>query len=61
TTIFYYFLLRKLELIITLGTFEERIDEMIKNKQKLSDSIVKAGENWITEMNNEQLKEIFNL
>jgi len=46
---------------ITLGTLEERIDEMIEQKQGLSEMIVGGGENWITEMSTEELREIFTL
>jgi SNF2 family DNA or RNA helicase len=47
--------------LITLGTFEEKIDEMIKAKQELANLTVATGENWITELSNKELKEIFNL
>src|SRR5207247_1623947 len=33
---------------VTLGTLEERIDEMIERKLGLSQQIVGSGENWIT-------------
>lgn len=46
---------------ITLGTLEERIDEMLELKQGLSDSIVTNGENWITELSTEELRELFAL
>lgn len=46
---------------ITLGTIEERIDEMLEEKQALANSIIGSGENWITEMSNDQLKELFRL
>lgn len=46
---------------ITLGTLEERIDEMLELKQGLSDSIVAGGENWITEMSTDELRELFAL
>jgi len=47
---------------ITKGTIEEKIDGMLQEKSKLSDEIIaKTGENWITEMNNDQLKELFTL
>jgi SNF2 family DNA or RNA helicase len=36
--------------LITLGTFEERIDEMIKAKQELANMTVSTGESWITEL-----------
>ena len=47
---------------ITKGTVEEKIDEMIEGKLKLSNDIIQSGsEAWITEMNNEQLMEMFTL
>ncbi|OXM83208.1 ATP-dependent helicase [Paenibacillus rigui] len=46
---------------VTLGTLEERIDEMIDKKQGLSQQIVGNGEQWITEMSTEDLKELFAL
>jgi len=47
---------------ITKGTIEEKIDEMIEEKMVLSDDIIaSSGENWITEMSNEKLFEIFSL
>ncbi|WP_238546109.1 DEAD/DEAH box helicase [Tumebacillus flagellatus] len=46
---------------VTLGTLEERIDEMIERKQGLSKQIVGSGENWITEMSNQELRDIFAL
>ncbi|CAN7723824.1 DEAD/DEAH box helicase [Paenibacillus sp. LjRoot153] len=46
---------------VTLGTLEERIDEMIGRKQGLSDQIVGTGENWVTEMSTSELRELFAL
>ncbi|TXK76922.1 DEAD/DEAH box helicase [Paenibacillus sp. N3.4] len=46
---------------VTLGTLEERIDEMIERKKGLSDQIVGTGENWITEMSTGELRELFAL
>ncbi|MFN0085137.1 MAG: DEAD/DEAH box helicase [Blastocatellia bacterium] len=43
------------------GTLEEKIDEMIENKQSLAASIVGAGEGWLTELSTKQLKELFAL
>jgi SNF2 family DNA or RNA helicase len=43
------------------GTLEEKIDEMIQSKQKLSEKVVGTGEAWLTELSNEQLKELFAL
>jgi SNF2 family DNA or RNA helicase len=46
---------------ISLGTLEERIDEMIERKQGLSDQIVGGGENWVTELSTGELRELFAL
>ncbi|QAT40648.1 DEAD/DEAH box helicase [Clostridium sp. JN-9] len=47
---------------ITKGTIEEKIDSMIEEKQKLaSDIIGSSGENWITELDNKSLMELFRL
>ncbi len=47
---------------ITKGTVEEKIDKMIADKVDLAESIVAAsGENWITEMDNHQLVDLFTL
>ncbi|MFH0736331.1 MAG: DEAD/DEAH box helicase [bacterium] len=47
---------------ITKGTIEEKIDIMIERKSKLTAEIVSATqENWITEMDNKQLYELFRL
>ena len=47
--------------LITLGTFEEKIDEIIKSKQELADLTVSTGEKWITELSNSELSDIFSL
>jgi len=46
---------------ISLGTIEERIDEMIERKQSLSQQIVGGSEGWITELSNTELRELFAL
>ncbi|MCP4693914.1 MAG: DEAD/DEAH box helicase [Desulfobacterales bacterium] len=47
---------------LTRGTVEEKIDEMLEDKAKLSrDVISDAGEKWITEMENDELLEMFRL
>lgn len=46
---------------VTLGTLEEKIDEMIESKQSLSEQVVTGSENWITELSTEELKELFTL
>ncbi|MDD4680451.1 MAG: DEAD/DEAH box helicase, partial [Clostridia bacterium] len=47
---------------VTKGTIEEKIDELIEEKQKLSRDILSVeNEQWITEYNNEELMRIFTL
>jgi SNF2 family DNA or RNA helicase len=36
---------------ITLGTVEEKIDQMLVDKQKVADSIVGNDESWLTTLN----------
>ena len=47
--------------MITLGTFEEKIDEMLKAKKELADLAVYEGEKIITELSDEEIYEIFTL
>jgi SNF2 family DNA or RNA helicase len=43
------------------GTLEERIDLMIEQKRALAEQVVGTGENWITELSTEQLRDLFSL
>ena len=47
--------------MITLGTFEEKIDEMLKSKKELADLAVYEGEKIITELSDNEIYEIFSL
>lgn len=47
--------------MITLGTFEGKIDEMLKSKKELADLAVYEGEKIITELSDEEIYEIFTL
>ena len=47
--------------LITLGTFEEKINSIIQGKRALTDLTLIKGEKWITELSNEELKELFSL
>ena len=47
--------------MITLGTFEEKIDEMLKSKKELADMAVYEGEKIITELSDEEIYNIFTL
>lgn len=46
---------------VTMGTLEERIDELIEHKMELSSNIIGSGEQWITELSADELKEVFTL
>ena len=46
---------------ITKGTFEERINKMIQDKEELASLTVGSGEKFITEMNSDELKELLSL
>jgi superfamily II DNA or RNA helicase len=46
---------------LCLGTLEEKIDEMIEQKKKIASSVVGTGEQWLTELTTEELKELFTL
>lgn len=47
--------------LICQGTLEERIDELIESKKQLSEQVVGSGENWITEMSDDELKGLVSL
>jgi SNF2 family DNA or RNA helicase len=46
---------------VCVGTLEEKIDEMIERKQEVAQRVVGSGEGWLTELSNEQLKDLFAL
>ncbi|MGV9601930.1 DEAD/DEAH box helicase [Streptosporangium sandarakinum] len=46
---------------ICVDTLEERIDEMIERKRSLAESVVGTGEDWISELSTDQLRELFRL
>lgn len=46
---------------VTVGTLEERIDEMIEAKQDLAESIIGGGEEWITELSTDELRDLVTL
>jgi SNF2 family DNA or RNA helicase len=43
------------------GTLEDKIDEMIERKKEIAANVVGAGEGWLTELTNAELKELFAL
>jgi SNF2 family DNA or RNA helicase len=46
---------------ITRGTFEERINEMIRSKRELADMAVGTGETWVGQLPPEELQALFRL
>ncbi|WP_054958462.1 DEAD/DEAH box helicase [Paenibacillus dakarensis] len=47
--------------LISQGTLEERIDELIEQKKSLSEQVVGSGETWLTEMSNGELRQLIEL
>jgi hypothetical protein len=43
------------------GTLEEHIDELIESKKALAESVVGAGEGWLTELSTDELRDIMSL
>ncbi|GAA1587186.1 DEAD/DEAH box helicase [Actinoplanes couchii] len=46
---------------ICTGTLEEKIDAMIERKKALASAVVGTGEQWITDLSTDQLRELFSL
>lgn len=46
---------------VVRGTLEERIDQMIESKTALAENIIGSGEQWLTELDTSQLREILTL
>jgi len=43
---------------VCTGTLEERIHDMIESKKALAEQVVGTGENWLTELNTDQLRDL---
>jgi SNF2 family DNA or RNA helicase len=46
---------------VCAGTLEERIDQLITSKKDLADRIVGAGETWISELSDADLRDMVTL
>ncbi|MGL5034022.1 MAG: DEAD/DEAH box helicase, partial [Microcystaceae cyanobacterium] len=46
---------------VTLGTLEEKIDQMIEDKKKTANLVVGNDESWLTELDNQSFKELISL
>jgi SNF2 family DNA or RNA helicase len=47
--------------LLTAGTVEEKIDQMLERKRDLASRIVGQGEQWITELDDAALRDLFAL
>ena len=47
--------------LISVGTFEEKVDQMLAAKRKLANLTVGTGEKWIGDLSDKELEEIFRL
>jgi SNF2 family DNA or RNA helicase len=43
---------------VVAGTLEEHIQQLLNDKQNLADTIVGSGEQWLSELNTDQLREL---
>lgn len=43
---------------VCTGTLEEKINDMIESKKALAEQVVGAGENWLTEMDTDSLRQL---
>ncbi|MFH0967974.1 MAG: DEAD/DEAH box helicase, partial [Methanobacteriota archaeon] len=48
-------------LLISAGTLEERIDLLMEEKRNLAGSIIGSGEDWITSLSTDELRDLFSL
>ncbi|HEY4018507.1 MAG TPA: DEAD/DEAH box helicase, partial [Pseudonocardiaceae bacterium] len=46
---------------VCIGTLEEKIDTMIEEKKALANMVVGAGESWLTELSDTELRELVRL
>ena len=49
------------ELVRRYNDIEERIDAMIESKRSVAEEVVGAGEGWLTELSNAELRDLFAL
>ncbi|KUK69267.1 MAG: SNF2 family helicase [Methanocalculus sp. 52_23] len=51
----------QVRMMITGGTLEEQIDEVIEGKKKLAGSILSGGEDWISTLSDDELRDLLML
>jgi superfamily II DNA or RNA helicase len=47
--------------LVCAGTVEEKIDRLLEQKRDLATSVVGAGEQWITELDGRELRDLFSI
>ncbi|MGA9524032.1 MAG: DEAD/DEAH box helicase [Myxococcaceae bacterium] len=47
--------------LVCAGTVEEKVDRLLEQKRDLASKVVGTGEQWITEMDNSELRDLFAL
>ncbi len=47
--------------MVTIGTLEERIDQMLEEKQRLAESITGSDESWLTELDDQAFRDLITL
>lgn len=47
--------------LLCAGTIEEKVDRLLESKRDLAGRIVGAGESWLTELDNQDLRELLSL
>ena len=47
--------------LVCQGTLEERIDQLLVDKKELADRSVGTGDDWFTDMDTDQLREVLSL
>ncbi len=47
--------------LVALGTLEDRIDQLIESKRALAESVVGAGEEWLSELSSDDLLDLVTL
>jgi SNF2 family DNA or RNA helicase len=47
--------------LVCAGTVEDKVDQLLEKKRGLASKIVSSGEQWITELGDHELRELFAL
>ena len=47
--------------LMCAGTVEDKVDQLLERKRQLAATIVGAGEQWITELDDTELRDLFSL